>query len=110
MLFVWVLLWVSAKSKKKQIRISFLILLVLKEIILYLYKYNYIINYIHSSYFTGPALSGSLVQSLGFKTMMIGIGIISFFYGPLLVFLKDPPPRTEQEKQETTVRKNNLHI
>ena len=41
---------------------------------------------------------------------MIGIGIISFFYGPLLVFLKDPPPRTEQEKQETTVRKNNLHI
>ena len=35
--------------------------------------------------------------------MMIGIGIISFIYGPLLVYLKDPPPRTEQEKQETTV-------
>lgn len=50
----------------------------------------------------GPALSGSLVQALGFKSMMIGIGIISFFYGPLLVLLKDPPPRTEQEKQEKT--------
>ena len=94
------------KEKKKTNSYFFPILLVLKEIILDLY--NYIINYIHSSYFTGPALSGSLVQSLGFKTMMIGIGIISFFYGPLLVFLKDPPPRTEQEKQETTVRKNNL--
>merc|ERR1719340_23922 len=50
----------------------------------------------------GPALSGSLVQAMGFKAMMIGIGIISFFYGPLLILLKDPPPRTEQDKQETT--------
>lgn len=52
----------------------------------------------------GPALSGSLVQAMGFKAMMIGIGIISFIYGPLLFFLKDPPARTEQDKQETTVR------
>lgn len=51
----------------------------------------------------GPALSGSLVQGMGFKAMMIGIGIISFIYGPLLFFLKDPPARTEQDKQETTV-------
>ena len=51
----------------------------------------------------GPALSGSLVQHFGFKAMMVGIGIISFFYGPLLFLLKDPPPRTEQDKQETTV-------
>jgi DHA1 family solute carrier family 18 vesicular amine transporter 1/2 len=50
----------------------------------------------------GPALSGSLVQHFGFKAMMVGIGIISFFYGPLLFLLKDPPPRTEQDKQETT--------
>lgn len=53
----------------------------------------------------GPALSGSLVQATSFKTMMVGIGLISFCYGPLLVLLKDPPPRSEQEKQETTVRK-----
>lgn len=50
----------------------------------------------------GPALSGTLVQHFGFKAMMVGIGIISFIYGPLLIFLKDPPLRTEQEKQETT--------
>ena len=51
----------------------------------------------------GPALSGSLVQATSFKAMMVGIGLISFCYGPLLVLLKDPPPRSEQEKQETTV-------
>eukprot|EP00093_Oithona_nana_P013395 13395.XXX_540865_544646_1 [CDS] Oithona nana genome sequencing. len=50
----------------------------------------------------GPALSGSLVQATSFKAMMVGIGLISFCYGPLLVLLKDPPPRSEQEKQETT--------
>ena len=52
---------------------------------------------------SGPALSGTLVQDIGFKGMMIGIGIISFCYGPLLFILRDPPPRTEQDKQETTV-------
>jgi len=50
----------------------------------------------------GPALSGSIVQHFGFKSMMVGVGILSFFYAPLLFLLKDPPHRTEQEKQETT--------
>lgn len=50
----------------------------------------------------GPAISGSLVQGLGFKSMMIGIGIICCFYGPMLRLLKNPPERTEQEKQEAT--------
>jgi len=50
----------------------------------------------------GPALSGSLVQGIGFRAMMIGIAVICFLYGPLLYFLKDPKPRTEQEKQETS--------
>jgi len=50
----------------------------------------------------GPALSGSLVEGIGFRAMMIGIAIICFLYGPLLYFLKDPKPRTEQEKQETS--------
>jgi len=50
----------------------------------------------------GPALSGSLVQSIGFKGMMIGIGFISFFYGPLLFLLRDPPPRDEQDLQKET--------
>lgn len=50
----------------------------------------------------GPALSGSLVEGIGFRAMLIGIAFICFLYGPMLFFLKNPPPRTEQEKQETT--------
>lgn len=48
----------------------------------------------------GPALSGSLVQGIGFTKMLIGIAIICFLYGPLLCFLKHVPPRSDQEKQE----------
>ena len=51
----------------------------------------------------GPALSGSLVEGIGFPTMMVCIAIISFLYGPLLYFLKDPKPKTDQEKQESSV-------
>lgn len=50
----------------------------------------------------GPALSGSLVEAVGFQAMLVGIGIICFIYGPVLFFLKDPPVKSEQEKQETT--------
>ena len=53
--------------------------------------------------FPGPALSGSLVQGIGFEKMLIGIAIICFLYGPLLFALKEVPPRTQQEKQETSV-------
>jgi hypothetical protein len=56
----------------------------------------------------GPALSGSLVEGVGFKAMLFGIAIICFLYGPLLYFLKNPPHRTEQEKAETTVNENLL--
>jgi len=50
----------------------------------------------------GPALSGSLVEGIGFQAMMIGIAVICFLYGPMLYFLKDVKPRLEQEKQETS--------
>ena len=56
----------------------------------------------HISYI-GPALSGSLVQGIGFEKMLIGIAIICFLYGPMLCALKDVPPKTEQEKQENSV-------
>ena len=52
----------------------------------------------------GPALSGTLVETIGFKAMLICIGIICFLYGPLLLALKNPPIRTEEEKQEATVK------
>ena len=54
-------------------------------------------------YLIGPALSGSLVQGIGFTKMLIGIAIICFLYGPLLCFLKHVPPRSDQEKQENLV-------
>jgi len=47
----------------------------------------------------GPAMSGSLVESVGFKAMMVGMGIICFLYAPMLFWLKDLPPRTEEEMQ-----------
>lgn len=50
----------------------------------------------------GPALSGSLVQGIGFEKMLIGIAIICFLYGPMLCALKDVPPKTDQEKQESS--------
>ena len=51
----------------------------------------------------GPAMSGSLVEAIGFKAMMICMGIICFIYGPLLVALKNPPAKTEQERMEAAV-------
>ena len=48
-------------------------------------------------------MSGTLVETVGFKTMLVGIGLVCFIYAPLLSFLKDPPVRTEQEKAEATV-------
>jgi len=50
----------------------------------------------------GPALSGTLVKDFGFASMLVGIGFICFLYCPLLLLLRDPPGRSEQEKQETS--------
>jgi DHA1 family solute carrier family 18 vesicular amine transporter 1/2 len=50
----------------------------------------------------GPALSGSLVEGVGFPAMAVGMGLICFAYSPLLYLLKSPPHRTEQEMQEAT--------
>ena len=48
----------------------------------------------------GPALSGTLVKDFGFQKMLVGVGIICLLYCPLLVMLKDPPSKTDQEKAE----------
>ena len=35
-------------------------------------------------------MSGSLVESVGFKAMIVGMGIICFLYAPMLIWLKEP--------------------
>lgn len=45
----------------------------------------------------GPALSGSLVKSIGFEWMLFGIAILCFLYAPLLTLLKNPPTSDEKK-------------
>uniref|UniRef100_T1IIX5 Major facilitator superfamily (MFS) profile domain-containing protein n=1 Tax=Strigamia maritima TaxID=126957 RepID=T1IIX5_STRMM len=45
----------------------------------------------------GPALSGTLVQTMGFGWMLFGIAILNFIYAPLLIFLRNPPGRDEKQ-------------
>ena len=34
-------------------------------------------------------MSGSLVESVGFKAMIVGMGVICFLYAPTLFWLKE---------------------
>ncbi|BHF66378.1 hypothetical protein SprV_0200939500 [Sparganum proliferum] len=45
----------------------------------------------------GPAVSGSLAQSVGFSWTVWGIAIVSLVYGPFLLFLRNPPRREETQ-------------
>ncbi|XP_067627523.1 synaptic vesicular amine transporter isoform X2 [Eurosta solidaginis] len=45
----------------------------------------------------GPALSGTLVKSIGFEWMLVGIAVLCFIYAPLLTLLKNPPTREEKK-------------
>lgn len=45
----------------------------------------------------GPALSGTLVNSIGFEWMLVGIAIICFIYAPLLLLLRNPPTKEEKK-------------
>ncbi|KAG0727909.1 Synaptic vesicular amine transporter [Chionoecetes opilio] len=47
----------------------------------------------------GPALSGTLVQNLGFKWMLYGIAIINFLYAPFMYCLKSPPAKKGEEQE-----------
>ncbi|KAG7200685.1 hypothetical protein KM043_001238 [Ampulex compressa] len=45
----------------------------------------------------GPALSGTLVNSIGFEWMLFGIAILNFIYAPLMYFLRAPPSKEEKK-------------
>ncbi|XP_037032910.1 synaptic vesicular amine transporter isoform X1 [Bradysia coprophila] len=45
----------------------------------------------------GPALSGTLVNSIGFEWMLVGIAVLCFLYAPLLTMLRAPPTKEEKK-------------
>lgn len=49
------------------------------------------------SFGAGPALSGTLVNTIGFEWMLFGIAILSLCYAPLLYSLKNPPTKEENK-------------
>lgn len=48
-------------------------------------------------FFSGPALSGTLVNTIGFEWMLFGIAILNFIYAPFMYFLKAPPTKEEKK-------------
>jgi DHA1 family solute carrier family 18 vesicular amine transporter 1/2 len=47
--------------------------------------------------FSGPALSGTLVNTIGFEWMLFGIAVLNFIYAPFMYFLKAPPTKEEKK-------------
>ncbi|XP_018363592.1 PREDICTED: synaptic vesicular amine transporter [Trachymyrmex cornetzi] len=45
----------------------------------------------------GPALSGTLVNTIGFEWMLFGIALLNFMYAPLMYFLRAPPTKEEKK-------------
>lgn len=61
---------------------------------------------------TGPALSGTLVELIGFEGLVITTAFICFGFAPLLLLLKNPPARQEVEAQleeQSTLRYVNYN-
>ncbi|XP_014255511.1 synaptic vesicular amine transporter [Cimex lectularius] len=48
-------------------------------------------------YAIGPAMSGTLVNSIGFEWMLFLIALLNFIYAPLMVIMRNPPTKEEQE-------------
>ncbi|CAH0599566.1 unnamed protein product [Chrysodeixis includens] len=48
-------------------------------------------------YAVGPALSGALMNSIGFEWMLVIIAVLNFAYAPCLFFLRSPPARDEKQ-------------
>ncbi|XP_075223241.1 vesicular monoamine transporter isoform X1 [Lycorma delicatula] len=45
----------------------------------------------------GPAMSGTLVNTIGFEWMLFSIAILDFMYAPLLCLLRNPPTKEEKK-------------
>ncbi|XP_017783428.1 PREDICTED: synaptic vesicular amine transporter [Nicrophorus vespilloides] len=55
----------------------------------------------------GPAMSGTLVNTIGFEWMLFGIAILNFLYAPLLFCLRSPPTK-EEKKSLVTGEKSSV--
>lgn len=62
-----------------------------------MFFYNRYNNLIINCSLLGPALSGTLVNSIGFEWMLFGIAILNFIYAPLMYFLRAPPTKEEKK-------------
>ncbi|XP_022201176.1 synaptic vesicular amine transporter isoform X1 [Nilaparvata lugens] len=45
----------------------------------------------------GPAMSGTLVNTIGFEWMLFSIAILDFMYAPFLCLLRNPPTKEEKK-------------
>ncbi|XP_017298831.1 synaptic vesicular amine transporter [Diaphorina citri] len=54
----------------------------------------------------GPAMSGTLVNTIGFEWMLFIIAILDFMYAPLLYLLRNPP--TKEEKKTLINEKSSV--
>ncbi|KAF6198756.1 hypothetical protein GE061_006778 [Apolygus lucorum] len=48
-------------------------------------------------YCIGPAVSGTLVNTIGFEWMLVLIAFLNFGYAPLMFMLRHPPTKEEEE-------------
>ncbi|BET01851.1 Solute carrier family 18 (Vesicular [Nesidiocoris tenuis] len=48
-------------------------------------------------YCIGPAMSGTLVNTIGFEWMLVMIAFLNFAYAPLMFMLRHPPTKEEEE-------------
>ncbi|VVC45231.1 Multidrug resistance protein,Major facilitator superfamily domain,Major facilitator superfamily [Cinara cedri] len=58
-------------------------------------------------YTIGPALSGTLVNTIGFEWMLFGTAMLNFLYAPLLYLLRSPPTK-EEKKSLVTGEKSSV--
>lgn len=55
-------------------------------------------------------MSGTLVKSIGFEWMLVGVAITNFLYAPLLFFLRAPPTRDEARNLLTQQKMAMTHV
>lgn len=47
----------------------------------------------------GPAVSGFIIDEIGFNWLMWMFAIFAILYAPMMVFVRDPPPRSDEKKE-----------